>query len=50
MLLENYIQIYIYDELNVKPLQKQKYMRAYEIIVQESILTAIRETMPIEEN
>lgn len=43
-----YTNIYLY-ELNVKPLQKQKYMREYEIIVQESILTAIRETMPIEE-
>lgn len=43
-----YTNIYLY-ELNVKPLQKQKYMREYEIIVQESILTAIRETMPIEQ-
>ena len=43
-----YTNIYLY-ELNIKPLQKQKYMREYEIIVQECILTAIRETMPIEE-
>ena len=43
-----YTNVYLY-ELNIKPLQKQKYMREYEIIVQECILTAIRETMPIEE-
>tara|TARA_Y100000992_G_scaffold168904_1_gene113468 strand:+ start:3576 stop:4499 length:924 start_codon:yes stop_codon:yes gene_type:complete len=42
-----YTNIYIF-EMNIKPLQKQKHMREFEIIIQECILTAIRQTMPIE--
>lgn len=42
-----YTNIYIF-ELNIKPLQKQKHMREFEVIVQECILISIRETMPIE--
>ena len=35
-------------ELNIPPLQKQKYNREFEILIQESILNAIRDSIPIE--
>ncbi len=43
-----YTNVYIYDR-TVSPLQKQKHNREFEIIVQECILNAIRENMPIQE-
>ncbi len=43
-----YTNIYLYEK-NISPLQKQKYNREIEIIIQESIITTIRENMPIEE-
>jgi hypothetical protein len=39
--------VYLYEKY-VTPLQKQKHTREIEIIVQECILNAIRETLPIE--
>ena len=43
-----YTNIYLYEQ-SISPLQRQKYNREIEIIVQESIITTIRENMPIEE-
>ena len=43
-----YTNIYLYEQA-ISPLQRQKYNREIEIIVQESIITTIRENMPIEE-
>jgi len=42
-----YTNVYLY-ELNITPLQKQKYKRELDIIIQESILYAIRDSLPIE--
>lgn len=42
-----YTNVYLYERY-VTPLQKQKHSREVEIIVQECILNAIRETLPIE--
>tara|TARA_B110000305_G_C19464115_1_gene656588 strand:- start:6287 stop:7201 length:915 start_codon:yes stop_codon:yes gene_type:complete len=43
-----YTNIYLYEQ-NISPLQRQKYNRELEIIVQESIITTIRQNMPIED-
>ena len=43
-----YTNIYLYEQ-NVTPLQRQKYNREIEIIIQESIINTIRQNMPIEE-
>jgi hypothetical protein len=43
-----YTNIYLFEK-DITPLQKQKYTREFEIIIQECILTTIRETMPIEQ-
>lgn len=43
-----YTNIYLYEQ-NIVPLQRQKYNREIEVIVQEAIITTIRENMPIEE-
>ncbi len=43
-----YTNIYLYEQ-NVTPLQRQKYNREIEIIVQESIINTVRQNMPIEE-
>jgi hypothetical protein len=42
-----YKSIYLF-ELNIPPLQKQKYNREFEILIQESILNAVRDSIPIE--
>ena len=42
-----YKNVYLF-ELNVAPLQIQKYNREFEIIVQECILNTIRESVPVE--
>ena len=42
-----YTNVYLYDKY-VTPLQRQKHMRECEIIVQECIMTAVRDTLPIE--
>lgn len=42
-----YQNVYLFEE-NILPLQKQKNMRECEIIIKESILNVIRESMPIE--
>ena len=42
-----YTNVYLF-EINVTPLQKQKYKREFEIIIQESVLSAIRDSLPIE--
>lgn len=42
-----YKSIYLF-ELHIPPLQKQKYNREFEILIQESILNAIRDSIPIE--
>lgn len=43
-----YTNIYLFEK-NISPLQIQKHNRELEIIVQECILTAIRESIPTEE-
>jgi hypothetical protein len=43
-----YTNIYLYEQ-NISPLQRQKYNREVEIIVQEAIIATIRENMPIED-
>lgn len=43
-----YTNIYLYEQ-DISPLQRQKYNREIEIIVQEAIITTIRQNMPIEE-
>ena len=43
-----YTNVYLYEQ-NVSSLQKQKYKRELEVIIQECILTAIRDSLPIEE-
>jgi hypothetical protein len=42
-----YKNVYLF-ELNISPLQIQKYNRELEIIVQECILNAVRESIPVE--
>jgi len=42
-----YKNVYLF-ELNVSPLQIQKYNRELEILVQESILNTLRESVPVE--
>ena len=42
-----YTNVYLYERY-VTPLQKQKHGREVEIIIQDCILNAIRETLPIE--
>ena len=42
-----YGNVYLFEE-NIMPLDKQKNMRECEVIVKESILNVIRESMPIE--
>jgi hypothetical protein len=42
-----YKNVYLF-ELNVPPLQTQKYHRELEILVQECILNTIRESIPVE--
>ena len=42
-----YKNVYLF-EINIAPLQIQKHNRELEVIVQESILTTIRENIPIE--
>ena len=42
-----YTNVYLYDN-NVLPLQFQKHKRELEVIIQECILNAIRESLPIE--
>jgi hypothetical protein len=43
-----YVNIYLFEK-GISPLQQQKHMRELEMIVQECILTAIRESIPTEE-
>ena len=43
-----YKNVYLF-EVGISPLQKQKYNRELEIIVQECILTAIRESIPVQD-
>jgi hypothetical protein len=43
-----YMNTYLFEK-NISALQQQKYYRELEIIVQECILTAIRESIPTEE-
>jgi hypothetical protein len=43
-----YTNVYLFEK-GVSPLQQQKHLRELEIIVQECILTAIRESIPTEE-
>ena len=42
-----YKNVYLY-ELNIPPLQIQKHNRELEIIIQESILNTVRESIPVE--
>jgi hypothetical protein len=42
-----YKNVYLY-ELNIPPLQTQKNNREIEILIQESILNAVRESIPVE--
>ena len=42
-----YANVYLYES-NVHPLQKQKNLRELELIVQDSILLSVRDSMPIE--
>jgi hypothetical protein len=42
-----YKNVYLF-EINIPPLQTQKYQRELEIIVQECILNTIRESIPVE--
>jgi len=42
-----YTNVYLYERY-VTPLQKQKHSREVELIVQDCILNAVRETLPIE--
>lgn len=42
-----YVNVYLFEN-NIAPLQKQKHNRELEIIVQECILNAVRESIPIE--
>ena len=42
-----YKNVYLF-EINIPPLQIQKYQRELELIVQECILTSIRESIPVE--
>jgi len=43
-----YMNIYLFEK-NITPLQQQKNSRELEMIVQECILTTIRESVPVEE-
>jgi len=43
-----YMNVYLFEK-NITPLQTQKHNRELEIIIQECILTAIRESIPTEE-
>lgn len=42
-----YKNVYLY-ELNIAPLQAQKHNREIEILIQESVLNAVRESIPVE--
>jgi hypothetical protein len=42
-----YMNVYLFEK-NITPLQRQKYNREFENIVQECILTTIRESIPTE--
>ena len=42
-----YQNVYLFEK-DIMPLQLQKHMRECELLIKESILTVIRETMPIE--
>lgn len=42
-----YTNVYLYD-MNASPLQQQKHKRELEVIVQECVLLAIRDSLPIE--
>jgi hypothetical protein len=41
------MNVYLFEK-NINPLQVQKNNRELEVIIQESILTAIRESIPTE--
>ena len=43
-----YSNVYLFDK-NVTPLQNQKHRRELELVIQESILAAVRESIPTEE-
>jgi hypothetical protein len=43
-----YKNVYLFEVIDVKPLQIQKYNRELEIIIQECILNTIRDSIPIE--
>jgi len=43
-----YMNVYLFEK-NITPLQTQKHGREFEIIVQDCILTAIRESIPTED-
>jgi hypothetical protein len=43
-----YSNVYLFEK-NIPPLTLQKYMRELEVIIQECILTAIRDSIPTEE-
>lgn len=43
-----YMNVYLFEK-NINPLQSQKNIREFEIIIEECILTAIRESIPTEE-
>tara|TARA_B100002019_G_C21189605_1_gene558086 strand:- start:4 stop:1020 length:1017 start_codon:yes stop_codon:yes gene_type:complete len=42
-----YANVYLYES-NIPPLQKQKNLRELELIIQDSILLSIRDSMPVE--
>ena len=42
-----YQNVYLFEK-NILPLQQQKHMRECELLIKESIISVIRETMPIE--
>jgi hypothetical protein len=43
-----YKNVYLFEVIDIKPLQIQKYNRELEIIIQECILNTIRDSIPIE--
>jgi hypothetical protein len=45
---KTYMNVYLFEK-NISPLQSQKNIREFEIIIEECILTAIRESIPTEE-
>jgi hypothetical protein len=44
---KTYVNVYLFEK-NISPLQMQKNNREFELIIQECILTAIRESIPTE--